>query len=139
MPSKPFKVIIDTNLWIKFLISDDFNYIDDLIIEGKINLIFSQELLNEIITVMIRPKFKKYFAKKDIEKLLSLFERFGVFVNVKSIVKLCRDPKDDFLLSLSMDSNADYLITGDKDLLELVEIKDTKIITIVEFKNILNL
>ena len=52
---------------------------------------------------------------------------------VKSKIELCRDPKDDFLLSLAMDSKADYLITGDNDLLGLKTIGKTKIITITDY------
>ena len=47
--------------------------------------------------------------------------------HVKSKIELCRDSKDDFLLSLAMDSKADYLITGDNDLLDLKTIGKTKI------------
>jgi predicted nucleic acid-binding protein len=58
---------------------------------------------------------------------------YGEITYVESRIKLCRDPKDDFLLSLAKDSKADYLITGDYDLLELKEIGKTKILTIAEF------
>lgn len=55
------------------------------------------------------------------------------WVEVKTITKLCRDAKDDFLLSLAIDGKADFLITGDSDLLELNQLKKTKIITIADF------
>lgn len=127
------KIILDTNLWISFLISNKFSQIDKLIENKKIILIFSNELLEEFIDVVSRPKFKKYFSKKDIEKILEYFEQFGELVKVKSEIKICRDEKDNFLLNLSVDSKADYLITGDKDLLILEKIEDTKIKTFSEF------
>ena len=68
------KVIFDTNLWISFLITKDFSEIDDLIFEGKIKLIFSDELIEEFLAVATRPKFKKYFNNQDIEKLLQAFD-----------------------------------------------------------------
>jgi hypothetical protein len=43
----------------------------------------------------------------------------AVFISVFSNFELCRDPKDNFLLSLPQDRNATHLITGDKDLLIL--------------------
>lgn len=52
-----------------------------------------------------------------------------------SDVTICRDEKDNFLLALAKDSGADYLITGDKDLLILKTIEKTKILTIVDFLN----
>tara|TARA_R110000868_G_scaffold259432_1_gene517660 strand:+ start:256 stop:528 length:273 start_codon:yes stop_codon:yes gene_type:complete len=60
------KIILDTNLWISFLISKKFNQIDKLIEDKRIILIFSDELLEEFIDVVSRPKLKKYFSKKDI-------------------------------------------------------------------------
>ena len=51
-------------------------------------------------------------------------------VSVTTDIKKCRDPKDNFLLNLAIDSQADYLVTGDNDLLEIKSIGITKIITI---------
>ena len=54
-------------------------------------------------------------------------------VRVKSNVVVVRDPKDDFLLNLATDGRADFLITGDKDLLVLGQYEATKILTLNEF------
>ena len=50
-----------------------------------------------------------------------------------SNVNLCRDEKDDFLLALAQDGNADFLITGDKDLLEIEKFGETTILTISDY------
>jgi putative PIN family toxin of toxin-antitoxin system len=133
MAYKYLKIIIDTNLWISFLITKSYNRIDNLIINKKIRIVFSEELLSEFIEVTQRPGLAKYFTKNDLEELLELFEFYGDFVEVKSKIKQCRDPKDNFLLSLAIDSKADYLLTGDNDLLEIKEIGRTKILTVTEF------
>ncbi len=133
MAYKYLKIIIDTNLWISFLITKSYNRIDDLIIDKKIRIVFSEELLSEFIEVIQRPELAKYFTKNDLEELLELFDFYGGFIEVKSRIKQCRDPKDNFLLSLAIDSKADYLLTGDNDLLEIKEIGKTKILTITEF------
>lgn len=127
------KIILDTNLWISFLISKKFSQIDELIEKRKIILIFSNELLEEFIDVVSRPKFKKYFSKNDVEKILEYFDQFGKLTKVTSDINLCRDEKDNFLLNLSVDSKADYLLTGDKDLLILEKIENTTILTFSEF------
>ena len=127
------KIILDTNLWISFLISKKFNQIDKLIENKEITIIFSDELIEEFINVVSRPKFKKYFSKKDIEKVLEYFDQFGELINVKSNIQICRDEKDNFLLNLSVDSGSDYLISGDKDLLVLEKIEETKIMTYADF------
>ena len=127
------KIILDTNLWISFLITNRFTEIDDLISEGKIRLIFSNELIEEFLFVAQRPKFKKYFTKDKIEDLLKLFDNYGKLIKVSTKVNECRDFKDNFLLNLAIDSKSDYLITGDSDLLILKKIKKTKIINWTDF------
>ncbi len=95
--------------------------------------IFSVESIDEFLTVTDRPKFRKYFKKKDAQQLIELFDVYGEMVHVKSSIAICRDPKDNFLLSLSRDSKANYLITGDSDLLALRQFEGTKILTMTEF------
>lgn len=127
------KIILDTNLWISFLITNNFHRLDTLIENNNVTLIFSNELIEEFIDVVSRPKFKKYFSKKDIEKVLEYFDHFGELIQVRSDIQICRNAKDNFLLSLSVDSKANYLITGDKNLLVLKKIEKTKIVTFTSF------
>ena len=108
MAKKAERVIIDTNLWISFLIKNDFKKLDEKIRDGKIKLVFSVDLIDEFLKVADRPKFRKYFQKNDVEQLIKLFDSFGEVIEVKSEVLVCRDPKDNFLLSLSKDSHSDY-------------------------------
>ncbi|AWW29109.1 putative toxin-antitoxin system toxin component, PIN family [Echinicola strongylocentroti] len=135
---KSKKIVLDTNLWISFLISKDLIQLDELIATQKIKLVFSLELIEEFIEVVSRPKFKKYFSTNDIENILEYFDQYGQIFKVKSTIKACRDEKDDFLLNLSIDSKADFLITGDKDLLSLGKIEKTKIMTFKEFTNFIS-
>ena len=123
------KVVLDTNLWISFLISKKLDTIDELLLRGKITLLFSTELIEEFINVASRPKFKKYFAKEDIGKLLSFFDIYGELIRINSSVKICRDFKDNFLLNLAIDGKADFLVTGDVDLLSLKEIENIPVLT----------
>ena len=130
---KSKKVILDTNLWISYLISNRLTFIDNLVLDKKIILLFSQELIEEFISVARRPKFSKYFSDEKVSELLRLFDKYGVLIKVSSIVNECRDIKDNFLLNLAVDAEADYLVTGDLDLLVIKRIKKTKIITLSEF------
>jgi hypothetical protein len=129
---KSKKVILDTNLWISFLISKDFSFLDNYIEQEKVKLIFSEELFNEFISVTERPKFKKYFSVDDINILIQIINKHGILQHVSTETVLCRDNKDNFLLNLAIDSKSDYLITGDKDLLIIKKVQNTKILTIKE-------
>lgn len=132
MVHKAQRIIIDTNLWISFLISGNAR-LGELLFSRKVTLIFSEELVQEFVSVARRPKFVKYFDSKSIEGLLSAIHEVATFINVDTRVNICRDPKDNFLLALALDSSADVLITGDSDLLEIEQIGRTRIMTMTNF------
>ena len=131
--SKPLTVIIDTNLWISFIISKKYKLLDNFLFSGNIRLLFSKELIDEIQRTILKPKLKIYFQDNALEKMLTAFEPFIDLIEVKSKIEKCRDPQDNFLLSLAKDGNADFLITGDKDLLDLRKLGKTEIVTIANF------
>ncbi len=134
MPTKAkHKIVIDTNLWISFLLTSDYSKIDRFFLRENIVLLFSQELIDEFIEVTQRPKFRKYFSLEDLEDLLTKLRTKAEFISVNSIIEICRDPKDNFLLALAKDGKATYLITGDQDLLVLKKIGKSKVITITEY------
>ncbi len=70
MRRKKHRVIIDTNLWISFLLKGNFVVLDVLISEENVVLLFSNELIDEFVEVIRKPKFKKYFTSRDSELLL---------------------------------------------------------------------
>jgi putative PIN family toxin of toxin-antitoxin system len=115
------------------LISKNYSKLDSLLFSGKILLIFSDELLEEFLEVSKRPKLRRFFSATDLEEILETIDEHADFVKVTSHVEACRDIKDNFLLSLAQDSNADFLLTGDKDLLDIEKFGKTKITTISAF------
>ena len=133
MQNKVNRIIIDTNLWISFLITKEFAKLDEIIFSRRCILVFSQELLDEFLEVARRPKFRKFFSVSDIEEILETIDEYADFIKVQTRIEVCRDTKDNFLLSLSVDGDADFLITGDKDLLDLIKFGNTTIITISDF------
>ncbi len=133
MPLKIKRIIIDTNLWISFLITNDFNKLDQFLDSEKYQIVFSEELFNEFLEVVHREKFNRYFNDLNIKYLIELINDKVLFVNVFSVVEVCRDVKDNFLLSLAIDGDVDYLITGDNDLLSIKHFQKTSIITINDF------
>ena len=135
---KQIKVIIDTNLWISFLIGKELLGLKTLLIEQTIQVVLSKQILQEIILVTKRPKLQKYFPKNKVTELVDLLKVIGLLIEIKSEVSICRDPKDDYLLALAKDSQADFLITGDRDLLILEQFRETQIVTYQNFLKITN-
>jgi hypothetical protein len=134
MKNKVVKVIFDTNVWISFLIGKRLAKIKQYISEGSITIVITEQLLTEIKMVTNREKLKKYFPKESVKELLELLETIAKKVEIKPIHFINRDPKDNFLLDLIDFSKADYLVTGDKDLLEHNPFKTAKIISPTKFE-----
>ena len=137
MKEKQKRIIIDTNLFVSFLINKDFSKLDKIIIQENAVLILSSELVNELVEVISRPKFNKIIAKEDKKTLMDFFTAHGELIEVKTDLSLSRDNKDNFLLELAVDGNATHLITGDQDLLVLKKIKKTKIIQMKSFLSLI--
>ena len=93
-------------------------------------VVFSTELQQEILRVLTtKPYFTARVSPANMARIRRRVARFAPIVTVQSVVQVCRDPNDNFLLALSQDAGADFLISGDKDLLTLGQFGSTIILT----------
>ena len=127
------RIIIDTNLWISFLIGRKLSSLLDLLSYPEFQLVVSAELIEEICDVFSRPKLAKYYSPENISMLVKYMKEFALSFELGYIPSRCRDPKDDYLLELALVSDADFLVTGDKDLLDMKKIGACQILTAMEF------
>lgn len=134
--NKTNKVIIDTNIWISFLIGKHLKGLHRHIASDTLKIITCKEQLHELSEVFQRPKIRKYFTSYQINEFFELLDDCSLLTDVKSKVDICRDPKDNFLLALAIDSDANYIISGDNDLLTLKSFASAKIISYREFEAI---
>ena len=103
---KPSRVIIDTNLWISFLIGKELQNLKDLIVNERVKLITTNQLIVELKIVTSREKLKKYFDQQKVADLISFLDIVSDKIKIKKIDQVCRDPKDDFLLALAKELRA---------------------------------
>lgn len=75
--------------------------------------------------------------KEDVEKLKLYLETQTIKIIPRKKINVCRDKKDNQILALCLAGDADFLITGDKDLLSLKKFGDTKILKPKEFLKLL--
>ena len=127
------KLVLDTNIFISaFYWGGKPQKIIDGIIEGADELYISNEILGEIADVMARPKFKS--NTETINKYISLIEAIGKKIPITGKVKgICKDKDDDDKIECGISCNANYLITGDDDLLILEKYEQLKIITVEKY------
>lgn len=69
-------------------------------------------LVNELVDVLFRPKFDKYFSLEYRKQMIDLLEMQLKEVTVSSTVMICTDPKDDIFLNLAIDVKANFIITA---------------------------
>ncbi|HNW30070.1 MAG TPA: putative toxin-antitoxin system toxin component, PIN family [Spirochaetota bacterium] len=131
------KIVVDTNLWISFLIGKRLSTLKDSILKGRVEVYLSDELYQEIIKVLEYPRIKKYITLNEFFELINLFGGKIHFIKPDCVIKDCRDSRDNFLLELAVTAHADYLVTGDADLLELNPYQGLKIIKAQELENVL--
>jgi putative PIN family toxin of toxin-antitoxin system len=99
--------------------------------------IITEQLIEEIKEVTQRKQMIKYFPQENVCELLNLLDTIAKNFEIKPTNFMCRDPKDNFLLDLIDVSMADYLVTGDKDLLALNPFKTAKILTPADFEKVM--
>jgi len=131
------KVVIDTNIWISFLIGKKLSSLKSLISNKSIQIIVSDELIGEIENVTNRPKLRKYFPQEKVNDFIKLLIIISTHYTIKVIEPICRDSKDDFLLALAKEAKADFLVTGDNDLLSIEKYGKTQIVEANQFEQIL--
>ena len=89
---------------------------------GTLTLISSPSLLAELVEVMNRPKFQAILFRLDTdpERVHREFWRLAEIIDPPPLsAPVSRDLSDDAVLALAAASQADLIITGDADLLEL--------------------
>ena len=128
------RMVIDTNLWISFLIGKKLDCLLELLDNPWFELVSTARLNEEILEVSRRPKLHKYFREENVLLLEEWMNQHFVMVEIDDIPKRCRDPKDDYLLELAVRANAIYLVSGDKDLLDIGQINECRIMTVAQFE-----
>lgn len=128
------KIIIDTNVWISFLLGKRLSSLKEIFAKEEIEIYVSDILLKEIFDVANRRKFQGKINPDSLLLLFELIRQRCISVSTGEISETYdRDPKDTFLLQMAHEIKADYLITGDLDLLVLKNFEGTSILTFSEF------
>ena len=132
--NKKRRLIVDVNIWISDLMASDFRARTKMFFKPENLLVVSEELFDELDSAIHKPYPAKRINRAEYAKLVSILRNNAELIDVHSIVEVCRDPNDNFLLALAKDGNADYLITGDGDLLVLETFEKTKIVKLTDFE-----
>jgi putative PIN family toxin of toxin-antitoxin system len=136
LPEVKMQIVIDTNVLVSCLFNQNSKVHRILLylIDGKYQLLYSEETMRELEEVLFRPRISRNILKDwDIAELIALLRFLGIPILVKTSISFCRDPEDDKFLELAVDGHADYIVSGDKDLLILNSFRGIAIITPAAF------
>jgi putative PIN family toxin of toxin-antitoxin system len=128
------RFVIDTNTLVSsILIATSVPNLALQAIRESGAILISTETLAELQKVMNRKKFDKYVTIEIRSEFIRQIIQESELIEIEEPIIACRDPKDDKFLEVAVNGNADYLITGDRDLLVLHPFRDIQIITPATF------
>lgn len=133
------KVLFDTNLWISFMIGRRLSSLADVLNRRDVEVYVSEQLLDEIRTVIDRPKFSKIISQDTRYHFFEMIYDVCLFTDITvEAVSPIRDIKDLYLLSMAESVPVDYIVSGDKDLTDLGQHNGIPIIKYSQLLEILN-
>lgn len=123
------KAVLDTNVLISSIFwKGPSRRIVDLAIANKIKSITSPEILEEVEAVLYEDFPQVPYAKIE-EIMRDILSYSQLIIPRRFTVKRLRDIKDTKIIACALSAKADYVVTGDKDLLVLKKYESTKILT----------
>ena len=132
--------VVDTNVIVSALLFKKSIPFQAVKIAEKGIILYSESTLAELREVLNRRKFDKYLQIEERQKFLIKFVDTSRRILIQETISICRDAKDNKFLELAVNGDAQFIITGDQDLLVLNPFRGIKIITpeilVSEFRNL---
>jgi putative PIN family toxin of toxin-antitoxin system len=136
------RAVVDTNILLRAIIKP-LGTVAPVIVrfeQDRFRLIYSQWLLDEITEKLELPRIRlKYnISRKDIARFFDLLIEKGERVEPERVVNICRDADDNHVIEAALAGNAEFIVTGDDDLLSLRQFETIQFVTPREFLSILD-
>jgi len=133
---KAERLVIDSNVWIAALISPagTARQLVDAVLDNDIDILMSEETFAELVSRLDRPKFDRYREPEAWNLFLSELVELALWLeDAGTATGISRDADDDKFLALAVTGQADAIISGDSDLLELVTHDGIPVLTPAQF------
>lgn len=138
------RIVLDANVIVSALIRPDSTpgrILRAAVAESAVRMVTSHPLLEELRAVLEYPRLQRYLkmSRQDKEAFVILLEQIADPVNIGDFPApgICRDPDDEVYLQTALAGRADYIVSGDQDLLDLHVLNDLPIILPADFERIL--
>jgi uncharacterized protein len=133
------KLIIDTNIFYSAIGFDNsvYDFLYSVFTSPDCKVYCSTAIIDELKTKLFSQKFdqktKNRLTFNQKNEFISILMENLVFIEPNTKVVICRDPDDDKFLELAKTIEANFIISGDKDLLELKQFQNTTILKPSQF------
>lgn len=140
-----YRVVLDANQIVSAFLKSTGHpaKLLDLFKEGVFEVVISPSIIEEMECVLNYPRLQKYHGRtrQEIKQFLALFKDLCINIPVenKRGIIVEDDPTDDKYVVCAIEGDADFIISGDKHLLNLGSYKNIKILTVRKFLEILKL
>lgn len=134
------RIVFDTNALISAAILQNSVSNQALTLAAvQFEIVVSAETWSEFETRIERPKLFRYFGNLEAQRedVVKTIGRVVKHIVVQSVITDCRDPDDNKFLALALDSGAEYIVTGDRDLLELHPWRGVQVLTAGDFVRVM--
>ena len=135
------RVVLDTNVIISATLIRGGQ--EDQIVRawqrGVFELVLSPPILEEMGRALFYEKLRKFrwMTVEEVAELLQALAQGSMVVSGRSKVKASRDPDDDKFLAAAIEAEAWFVVTGDRDLLDLRRYRSVRMITSARFLRII--
>ena len=131
------KIVLDANIFISALFfGGNPRYVLERAINKSDELYISKEILDEVESVIQRPKF--HAGKDEIEYIIKAIEKISTIIIPQKQIKYgSRDKTDNKYIECGIAGNVDYIISGDVHLLEIKKYGVVKIVSAKEYLEII--
>ncbi|MBX2981764.1 MAG: putative toxin-antitoxin system toxin component, PIN family [Flavobacteriales bacterium] len=102
------RLVVDINVLVSSLMHGELSGFSPVLADPRFQVFTSNEQLAELLDVVERPKFRKYFPLSEAREFFADFCLITEVVLVRApLLPVCRDPKDDYLLALAKAAKAE--------------------------------
>ena len=127
------RVVLDTNIWLSAVFwKGEASKVIESCATKKIELVITENIVSEIVEIVNREaKFQKFIKnlKESVEELVRTILSIATLIETQSKIELIKDhPKDNMILEAALDGKADYIVSYDKHILDMLEFREIQIL-----------
>jgi len=131
------RAVLDTNLLVSYLLTHRppiATLIDKHLSQEHFVLVTAAVLLEELDRVLRYPRLQRYYSEETRTRYIALIAALSEVVEMpESVPRICRDPDDDWVIACAVAGEANYIISGDRDLLALRRVGEIPILSAAQF------